>query len=439
MQPIFILRRHLEGAFEVFSQSQSSKDFLEGGFEVKYSARDNKLCHSPCFAIRARERFWSPRYEVCSLAAQDKENSNLKQGQSRLDFLPMVCSHGESMGRGKPSLRLIEKKADRQVTFKKRKFGLLKKVKELTILCDVEACMIISSPQSEGGVDVWPDMDNAMKVIERYRDLPQEEQGKQKMDNFSLVQQQNEKLENKLKEICMQNKHLEMENDYPSWDPHLDNYTIQQLQELTSLINSKMEEAFNSIQSHKNNIQSMDADNQPVPEAVQTNNEFIPQEQNILSLCPHQDPCPDVQACIDRLFQQQQQHASTDEPPLPAADNNIVSIDPADANVSFAPVDSSIAPADTNVSIAPDKTGVDNHMDSAPVDNASADNNVSIAPVDNHMDSAPVDNASNPDFLNFDPFGIPRSPLFSFTSYESQVFCPKYDFDDSPWNDTIFD
>jgi hypothetical protein len=49
------------------------------------------------------------------------------------------------MGRGKVQLKRIEDKISRQVTFSKRKGGLMKKANELAVLCDVEVALLIFS------------------------------------------------------------------------------------------------------------------------------------------------------------------------------------------------------------------------------------------------------------------------------------------------------
>ncbi|KAK3009279.1 hypothetical protein RJ639_014322 [Escallonia herrerae] len=49
------------------------------------------------------------------------------------------------MGRGKIVIRRIDNSASRQVTFSKRRNGLLKKAKELSILCDAEVGLVIFS------------------------------------------------------------------------------------------------------------------------------------------------------------------------------------------------------------------------------------------------------------------------------------------------------
>lgn len=49
------------------------------------------------------------------------------------------------MGRGKIEIKKIENPTSRQVTFSKRRGGLLKKAHELAVLCDAEVALIIFS------------------------------------------------------------------------------------------------------------------------------------------------------------------------------------------------------------------------------------------------------------------------------------------------------
>ena len=49
------------------------------------------------------------------------------------------------MGRGKIEIKRIENLNSRQVTFSKRRNGLLKKARELSVLCDAEVAVIIFS------------------------------------------------------------------------------------------------------------------------------------------------------------------------------------------------------------------------------------------------------------------------------------------------------
>ncbi|KAF7039172.1 hypothetical protein CFC21_049219, partial [Triticum aestivum] len=49
------------------------------------------------------------------------------------------------MGRGKIEIKRIENQSNRQVTFSKRKNGILKKAKEISVLCDAEVGVVVFS------------------------------------------------------------------------------------------------------------------------------------------------------------------------------------------------------------------------------------------------------------------------------------------------------
>ncbi|KAI3693329.1 hypothetical protein L6452_33164 [Arctium lappa] len=73
---------------------------------------------------------------------------------------------GLKMVRGKTQMRRIENATSRQVTFSKRRNGLLKKAFELSVLCDAEIALIIFSPRSK----LYEFASSSMKeTIERYR------------------------------------------------------------------------------------------------------------------------------------------------------------------------------------------------------------------------------------------------------------------------------
>ncbi|PON88073.1 MADS-box transcription factor [Trema orientale] len=70
------------------------------------------------------------------------------------------------MVRGKIQMKRIENATNRQVTFSKRRSGLLKKAHELSVLCDVEVAVIIFSQKGRLYEFSSTDM---QKMIERYR------------------------------------------------------------------------------------------------------------------------------------------------------------------------------------------------------------------------------------------------------------------------------
>lgn len=53
------------------------------------------------------------------------------------------------MGRGRVQLKRIENKISRQVTFSKRRTGLLKKAHEISVLCDADVAVIVFSTKGK--------------------------------------------------------------------------------------------------------------------------------------------------------------------------------------------------------------------------------------------------------------------------------------------------
>jgi hypothetical protein len=53
------------------------------------------------------------------------------------------------MVRGKTQMKRIENTSSRQVTFCKRRNGLLKKAYELSVLCDAELGLMVFSPRGK--------------------------------------------------------------------------------------------------------------------------------------------------------------------------------------------------------------------------------------------------------------------------------------------------
>ncbi|KAL4584762.1 hypothetical protein LXL04_009372 [Taraxacum kok-saghyz] len=83
------------------------------------------------------------------------------------------------MGRGKVELKRIENPTNRQVTFSKRRDGLLKKAIELSILCDAEVALLVFSPSGKAYHFSSHDMD---RTIRRYRN----EKGLHKMNSHGV-------------------------------------------------------------------------------------------------------------------------------------------------------------------------------------------------------------------------------------------------------------
>ncbi|PKI79366.1 hypothetical protein CRG98_000244 [Punica granatum] len=80
------------------------------------------------------------------------------------------------MGRVKLQMKRIENTANRQVTFSKRRNGLIKKAYELSVLCDVDIALIMFSPS--GRLSLFSGHNKSIEeVLRRYVDLPEQDSG----------------------------------------------------------------------------------------------------------------------------------------------------------------------------------------------------------------------------------------------------------------------
>ncbi|KAL3525825.1 hypothetical protein ACH5RR_014197 [Cinchona calisaya] len=70
------------------------------------------------------------------------------------------------MGRGKVELKRIENKISRQVTFSKRRSGLVKKAHEISVLCDAEVALIVFS--TKGKLFHYSTHSSMERILERH-------------------------------------------------------------------------------------------------------------------------------------------------------------------------------------------------------------------------------------------------------------------------------
>ncbi|MCL7024664.1 hypothetical protein MKW94_021787 [Papaver nudicaule] len=79
------------------------------------------------------------------------------------------------MGRVKLQIKRIENNTNRQVTFSKRRNGLIKKAYELSILCDIDIALIMFSPS--GRLSHFSGKRRIEDVLTRYIHLPEHDRG----------------------------------------------------------------------------------------------------------------------------------------------------------------------------------------------------------------------------------------------------------------------
>ncbi|XP_004298354.1 PREDICTED: MADS-box protein CMB1-like [Fragaria vesca subsp. vesca] len=128
------------------------------------------------------------------------------------------------MGRGKVELKRIENKINRQVTFAKRRNGLLKKACELSILCDAEVALIIFS--SRGKLYEFCSGPSMEKTIEKYQRYTYAElEAAQPAQDTQSRYEEYENLKAKVEVLQRTQRRLDGENL-----EHLDIEELQQLE-----------------------------------------------------------------------------------------------------------------------------------------------------------------------------------------------------------------
>ncbi|CAK9881630.1 unnamed protein product [Sphagnum jensenii] len=107
------------------------------------------------------------------------------------------------MGRGKIEIKKIENPTSRQVTFSKRRGGLLKKAHELAVLCDAEVALIVFS--STGKLFEFSSPGSIQDILERYSKCPD---GVQTGSNSELMGHEIVKLRQQLERLQSTFRHM---------------------------------------------------------------------------------------------------------------------------------------------------------------------------------------------------------------------------------------
>ncbi|KAK1319574.1 Agamous-like MADS-box protein AGL80 [Acorus calamus] len=118
------------------------------------------------------------------------------------------------MARNKIKLARIANDASRRATLKKRKNGMMKKVRELSTLCDVPACLVVyAAPTDRDPVAVWPEnRAEAERVMERFCGQPAMERDRRMLNQEAFLRQRMTKSKEQIKKLDRENRQLELMN-----------------------------------------------------------------------------------------------------------------------------------------------------------------------------------------------------------------------------------
>ncbi|XP_074584216.1 agamous-like MADS-box protein AGL80 [Curcuma longa] len=114
------------------------------------------------------------------------------------------------MARCKVKLVRIANASTRRTTLRKRLKGLMKKVRELTVLCGVEAAAVVFDPQDPLHPAAWPSRREAALSLQRFRALPEVERLRKMTSQEAFLRQRVAKVRDQLRRQQLANHELEM-------------------------------------------------------------------------------------------------------------------------------------------------------------------------------------------------------------------------------------
>ncbi|XP_073526142.1 uncharacterized protein [Phyllobates terribilis] len=148
------------------------------------------------------------------------------------------------MTRKKVKLAFIVNDSARKATFKKRKKGFLKKLYELTTLCEIEACAVIYSSY-DAQPEVWPNQIGAQRVLSKFRRMPQMEKSKKMVNQEAFLRQRISKAVEQLKKQQKENREKEITqimHDCLGGKVSVQNINLVELNDLGWLIDQNLKE-----------------------------------------------------------------------------------------------------------------------------------------------------------------------------------------------------
>ncbi|KAI4303789.1 hypothetical protein MLD38_039382 [Melastoma candidum] len=98
------------------------------------------------------------------------------------------------MGRVKLKIKRLESSGNRQVTYSKRRLGILKKARELSILCDIDIILLMFSPTGKPTL-FHGERSNIDEVITKFAQLTPQERAKRKLESLETLKKIFKKLD----------------------------------------------------------------------------------------------------------------------------------------------------------------------------------------------------------------------------------------------------
>ncbi|CAN1308349.1 MADS-box protein SOC1 [Linum perenne] len=188
------------------------------------------------------------------------------------------------MVRGKTQMRRIENATSRQVTFSKRRNGLLKKAFELSVLCDAEVALLVFSPR--GKLYEFASASSMGGTIERYRkhvkDSPKPRQPSEQ--NMQVLKEEAANMMKKIQVLELSKRRLMGED--------LGSCTLEDLQQ----IEQQLESSVCVVRARKNQVFR-----EQIEKLKEKGRELVAENEKLSKKCEME------QSSSEELHEQQQQ------------------------------------------------------------------------------------------------------------------------------------
>ncbi|XP_044448849.1 MADS-box transcription factor 58 isoform X1 [Triticum aestivum] len=172
----------------------------------------------------------------------------------------------EKMGRGRIEIKRIENTTNRQVTFCKRRNGLLKKAYELSVLCDAEVALIVFSGRGR----LYEYSNNSVKAtIERYKKATSDTSSAGTVAEINAQHYQQESAKLKQQITTLQNSNRTLIGDTMATMSHRD---LKQLE-------GRLDKGLGKIRARKNELLCAEIEYMQRREMELQNNNFFLREK----------------------------------------------------------------------------------------------------------------------------------------------------------------
>ncbi|XP_056697234.1 agamous-like MADS-box protein AGL80 [Spinacia oleracea] len=116
------------------------------------------------------------------------------------------------MTRKKVKLAYIENKSSRRATYKKRVKIVVKKTRELSVLCGIDTCTIVYGPDEQAPV-VWPPCEvEAKRIISNFRIKSEVDMSERSLNQQTFLKESVNKAQEKLFKLQQRKREIQIEN-----------------------------------------------------------------------------------------------------------------------------------------------------------------------------------------------------------------------------------